>query len=675
MRKYFFYIIFFLFAISVYPQGSILLVGGGSENYNDWSDKPYKWLVEHAPNRKIIVLHYETTTTFFTSYFPSLSQCTVSNLAINSVEQANSQDTYNFILQHDGIFLRGGDQALYVSKWKNTLTEQAIKEVFKRGGVVGGTSAGEMVLSSVSYTAGNSDNGAILRSPASSITLEDNFLSFVQNSLAESHTNERGRLGRLPVFLARYKELKGKEITGIAVDVNSAIAIDKNGIGEVMGGSAVSILRWNPDTKFAIEVGRSFSMQNMKFDQLLPGWKINFNSGEIVKVSSASEFIPKQISSSNGAIILDGSQNPSDWAAGAGSLKKLQSLLKNSTDIIGIISSPLSSATSNTISTTLNSFGVNTQQLFVHDKNKNDFQFASNISLCGAFIFAGNSIDSLALFFNIENLAGKTLNIKIAEEKPILFLGDDVMMAGEKALGGIYSSQYSAYYGLLTQVRGLNLIKGIHFVPRLYQNQNNSRGYDYTENRINGMFWSMAKSMLPYGMLIDAGSYIIFSNGKFFVEGVTSVSTPVLMVDARKAKLIDFPTFRRPGRPNTVQNAALIGASLNIIRPGDSNLLTGIKSTSSTIPSAFSLLQNFPNPFNPTTTISYTVKEPGTISLKIYDSIGREVETLFSKNSGIGNYKVVWNAKHNSSGVYYARLDQISKTENKCQTIKLVLIK
>jgi len=47
-------------------QGSVVLVGGGSENYNDWSDNPYRWLVTHAPNRKIAVIHYSDTNTWFT---------------------------------------------------------------------------------------------------------------------------------------------------------------------------------------------------------------------------------------------------------------------------------------------------------------------------------------------------------------------------------------------------------------------------------------------------------------------------------------------------------------------------------------------------------------------------------------------------------------------------------
>lgn len=666
---------FWLLSGIILAQGSILLVGGGSENYGDWSDKPYKWFVEQAPNRKILVLHYETTTTFFTGYFPSLSTCTVSNLAINSVAQANDESTYQFILQHDGIFLRGGDQAQYVTKWKGTKTEKAIKEVFQRGGIVGGTSAGEMVLSDVSYTSGNTDNGGALRSPLASMTLVDDFLTLVSNTLAESHTNERGRLGRLPVFLARYKNSNGKNITGIAVDVNTALAIGKDGIGEVMGGSAVAFLRWASNTTFSIETGKSFSLQNMKFDQLLPGYKINLNTWEIDRISSAIQFIPKQVSYPNTTIILDGSANPSDWAASSGSFKKLQSLLASPYDVIGIISSTSNSASANTIASTFNVWGVNSQLLLIDDSKKNDPAVTTTVNSCNAFILVDNSLTGIADYLNSSTTVGNAFLSKVNSSKPILFLSEDVMLAGEKVIGGLYTSAYSAYYGTLTEINGLGLVKGIQFVPRLYQNQNNSRGYDYSENRLMGMFWLMAKAQSSYGLAIDAGTFVTISNNHVEVGGVSTTSTSVILIDARKATWADFPTFKRPGKPDFLQNSALIGASLHIIRPGDSNLLTSIVKDKHILPGTFYLEQNFPNPFNPSTKIRFSISKPGLVTLKVYDVLGRVVSELLKDFVEPGQYEKQWNASGLSSGIYFVKLDQKSASATYSNSIKIVFNK
>ncbi len=663
------------FSAEVFSQGSVLLVGGGSEDYGDWSDQPYKWLVDKAPNRKILVLHYSTTTTFFTGYFPSLSSCTVSNLAVSSVTQANDSATYQFILQHDGIFLRGGDQAQYVSKWKGTLVEQAINEVFQRGGVIGGTSAGEVILSDVSYISGNSDTGSLLRNPSSSITLDDEFFPLAPNILAESHTNERGRLGRLPVFLARYKNSSSREITGIGVDANTALAIGLDGTGEVMGGSAVSILRWAPDTDYQIESGKPFSMHYMKFDQLLPGYKINFNTGEIILSQSAVSFTPKLLSFPNSTIILDGSGNQIDWSASTGSLKKLQSVLINSTDVIGIFSSPASAASANFINSTLNAWSVASQLLLIDDAHKNDPTLTSYISSCDAFVFVDNSLDGLAGFLDPGNTTGNAFASKVNEGKPILFLSEDVMLAGEKAIGGLYVSLYSAYYGTLTQLPGLDLVKGIQFVPRFYQNRDNSRSYDYSENRIMGMFWSMCKSQLPYGMLIDAGTFVTITNNKIEVSGVSSTPTSILLFDASNANWIDYPMFHRPGKPNAVQNAAIIGAKLQVIRNEESYLITAIKNDENSGSKTFFIEQNYPNPFNPVTIIRYSITQHGRVMMKIFDMLGKEKSVLFDETVEPGIYERRWDASENASGVYIARIEQFINGSIKSRAIKLVLIK
>lgn len=62
---------------------------------------------------------------------------------------------------------------------------------------------------------------------------------------------------------------------------------------------------------------------------------------------------------------------------------------------------------------------------------------------------------------------------------------------------------------------------------------------------------------------------------------------------------------------------------------------------------------NYPNPFNPTTTISYTLPEDGKVSIKIIDILGREVTTLYDGYNTSGKHSVIWNARDVSSGIYF----------------------
>jgi len=88
-------------------------------------------------------------------------------------------------------------------------------------------------------------------------------------------------------------------------------------------------------------------------------------------------------------------------------------------------------------------------------------------------------------------------------------------------------------------------------------------------------------------------------------------------------------------------------------------------------PNEFRLEQNYPNPFNPTTTISFSLSEKTFVTLKVYDTLGREITTLYSGETLPGTYTRQWNAEGMSSGTYFYRLQTGSNIETK----KLILIK
>ena len=70
----------------------------------------------------------------------------------------------------------------------------------------------------------------------------------------------------------------------------------------------------------------------------------------------------------------------------------------------------------------------------------------------------------------------------------------------------------------------------------------------------------------------------------------------------------------------------------------------------------FSLEQNYPNPFNPITKISYQIPEPGIVSLKIYNVLGKEITTMVNEKKSAGEYEVEFDGSKLSSGIYFYRL-------------------
>ena len=88
-------------------------------------------------------------------------------------------------------------------------------------------------------------------------------------------------------------------------------------------------------------------------------------------------------------------------------------------------------------------------------------------------------------------------------------------------------------------------------------------------------------------------------------------------------------------------------------------------------PSSYSLSDNFPNPFNPSTKIQFTIHHSRFTSLKVFDLLGREVATLVNEELKQGSYQVTWDAAGFPSGVYFYRLEAGQFAE----TRKLVLVR
>jgi photosystem II stability/assembly factor-like uncharacterized protein len=97
----------------------------------------------------------------------------------------------------------------------------------------------------------------------------------------------------------------------------------------------------------------------------------------------------------------------------------------------------------------------------------------------------------------------------------------------------------------------------------------------------------------------------------------------------------------------------------------------GIIQTNTEVPAEYSLAQNFPNPFNPSTTIKFSLPKSSFVTLKIYDNIGKEVAILIDQNVGSGNYEYEFDAGVLGSGIYYYRI----KADDFVETKKMILIK
>ncbi len=75
------------------------------------------------------------------------------------------------------------------------------------------------------------------------------------------------------------------------------------------------------------------------------------------------------------------------------------------------------------------------------------------------------------------------------------------------------------------------------------------------------------------------------------------------------------------------------------------------------MPEAFELSDNYPNPFNPTTLVPFSLAEASHVSIRVYDMLGREVETLIDRSMAAGAHQVTFEAHTLPTGVYLIRME------------------
>ena len=95
------------------------------------------------------------------------------------------------------------------------------------------------------------------------------------------------------------------------------------------------------------------------------------------------------------------------------------------------------------------------------------------------------------------------------------------------------------------------------------------------------------------------------------------------------------------------------------------------ESPARTIPSKFTLAQNYPNPFNMSSVIKYSIPQSSQITLKIFNTLGEEIETLVNEEKSVGTYELTWNAAGLPSGVYFYRIVAGDFVESK----KMILVR
>lgn len=231
------------------PVGpGLLLDSGGGAGIFPWM---HRTAVGGAPGRGDVVILSPDGGDDAGSFVGQAPFRSVQAIAVpDNATEAEYREAASVVEKAEIVWFVGGDQARYV-RWKGSALLDAVQRVYDRGGVIGGTSAGMIIL-------GGAVNDA-LNSISEAITTEvclanpyDGKLHFTQNlfrfpplagAITDPHFVARDRMGRLTTFMARQvADGIAPSFRGIAVDDGAALAIDKDGVGtRIAAGAGPSV--------------------------------------------------------------------------------------------------------------------------------------------------------------------------------------------------------------------------------------------------------------------------------------------------------------------------------------------------------------------------------------------------------------------------------------------------
>ncbi|HEY5124998.1 MAG TPA: T9SS type A sorting domain-containing protein [Ignavibacteria bacterium] len=289
-----------------------------------------------------------------------------------------------------------------------------------------------------------------------------------------------------------------------------------------------------------------------------------------------------------------------------------------------------------------------------------------SIAFSGNYILAGTVNYGMYLSTNNGNNWNQT-NLNEGNITSIVLSGNNIF-AGKSSdypiyYGGVFRSTDNGYtwtwtslqhiYVTSIAVTGNNIFAGVE-VSGVYSSTND--GNNWTQTGLNNKnVYSLATiENNIFAGTYQYGVYLSKDNGTNWVQKNQGFN----LIPSVHALLI-------------ANNYIFAGTSGQSVWRRDLSEITGIQNISTEIPSQFSLSQNYPNPFNPTTVINFQLSVAGQVVLKVYDVMGREVQTLVNESLKPGTYEASFDGSQLTSGVYFYKLSAGDFSETK----KMLMVK
>ena len=206
--------------------------------------------------------------------FEKIGVKSVQAVDVSSRADAAAEENVNAVRQASGLFFTGGDQLHITSLMGGTELQKAVHEIYEKGIIIGGTSAGAAMMSNSMILQGDGEEapklGAVEMGPG---------MDLIVGCMIDTHFSQRGRHGRLLTAVAHYPQ-----DMGIGLDENTAMIVDK-GEMRVMGTGAVTIIDAGgmtyANTPY-IKKGQNLALADVRVHVVCEGEKFNLSERQMI---------------------------------------------------------------------------------------------------------------------------------------------------------------------------------------------------------------------------------------------------------------------------------------------------------------------------------------------------------------------------------------------------------
>jgi cyanophycinase len=268
-----------------HPKGLLFVIGGGEDKEGDCTILAEFVRFAGGDKARLVVMTVATDEPEevgdeYQKVFRRLGAKSVRVVDVSARSDASNKKLLSALKQATGIFFTGGDQLHVTSLIGGSEMDLLLHQLYERGVVIGGTSAGAAMMSNSMFVRGSGEENPRLENLQLGPGVE-----FLLGGMIDTHFSQRGRHGRLISAVAQYPH-----DLGIGIDENTALVV-KDGIFEVIGQGAVTVIDAGGLTYTNVpdlEKDEGLALYNLKLHVLPAGHRFSLSERQPIIESHTS---------------------------------------------------------------------------------------------------------------------------------------------------------------------------------------------------------------------------------------------------------------------------------------------------------------------------------------------------------------------------------------------------